>query len=76
MAHKTVATGILGDWCSRDQAARILQVTSSRISQLMDQGVLASVLVGRRRFPNLQSVYGLKSLRETRQLEIPGTGVE
>ena len=59
-------SGVLGNWCTRDQAARILQVSPSRVSQLVKSGRLGYVVVGRRTFPSLQAVYALAAYKAHR----------
>jgi hypothetical protein len=63
MASYELKGSALKEATTRDHAARILSVSPGRISQMMSDGQLGYVVVGRRRFPHVESVYGCLSLR-------------
>lgn len=63
MVSNEMKSNALKEATTRDHAARILSVTPGRISQMMTDGQIGYVVVGRRRFPHVESVYGCLSLR-------------
>lgn len=56
--------GALSEATTRDHAARHLGVTPGRISQMMSDGQIGYVTVGRRRYPSWPSVQAVRVFRD------------